>query len=658
MRFEQFEPKQVNEEQLDEVRMGTSDLEAFVNSSEAQGIKAGFEAEMCFVGKGGSQTDYDNQEEDWDQDERVSDIDDACNFFNDGDYNGRREVQDLRDAMQESFWEWQSEKMSDAWYEVREDRVREYIQQNDYNEDDEIDNYLTDNLDLSREQADAVLAAADDRQGNPEAYATYIEAKEYAEAQLEELVRQALDDEDRSYDYAREEWEEEVRDDYSEYDWLREIGVYQMSDVLNEFSGHVTWPHYTYGETEGGYSEYEAQELADDLANTLNVETYASGGYHSARRTATRWIFEPDSSLEADDGDMPVEIISPPMPLGECLQKIQEFFMWADSNEAYTNNSTGFHVGVSLPHVGGKIDYVKLALFLGDKHVLGQFDRIGNYYCKSAFDKIKDGSDPQRVVNAFEIIRKGLIELASKTLGQTGGHGKYTSINLKNDYVEFRSMGDQYHTKVPEIINTVKRYAYAMHIASRPDLHRQEYAKKLYLMLSKSGEADGVNLFSQFSAGNMSKEDLVQKLRTRKVDRAVASGEASGKRFWWNVVFPGNSRIEVVAANKKEAIEVATKEKGYHDDAARAAVATYLRPYEEQPVKATAGEPQPVGRANDRVGNLHFQIRVLASDGEWTPVREFLAHSREEAEAKYRDYVQQQQATGLGNTRRYDLVQN
>ena len=67
---------------------------------------------------------------------------------------------------------------------------------------------------------------------------------------------------------------------------------------------------------------------------------------------------------------------------------MREFFEWAKGEGAYTNESTGLHVGVSLPGIGGNIDYVKLALFLGDKYVLDLFDRDGNTYCKSAFDKI------------------------------------------------------------------------------------------------------------------------------------------------------------------------------------------------------------------------------------------------------------------------------
>jgi hypothetical protein len=546
MRFDQI----IQEEQLDEARMGQSDLDTFINSPEAQGIKAGFEAELCFVGKGGGGYDDNSYPEaDYDTDERTGDIDDICLFFHDGDYNGRRDIQSLRESLQEAYWEWRDEQLGDAWHEVREEVVREYIEENDYTEDDEIEAYLRDHLDLEDEKVDAILASGPE---DKELYAIYLEAVDYAKDQLDELVKQSLDDQDRSYELAREEWEEAHSDEYDEREWLRSAGLRYMSDVEREYD--IQWPHYTHPEAnEEGFNEENATQLADSLQNDLNVEVVVGGGYHSVKRTPTRWIIEADSSLEADSGDMPAEIISPPMPLGECLRKIQEFFMWADSEEAYSNESTGFHVGVSLPHVDGRVDFVKLALFLGDQYVLDQFGRSSNYYCKSAFDKIKNSAHTANVESAFELMRKGLIELATKTLKQTSGHGKYTSINMKNDYVEFRSMGAEYHTKVPEIIGMVKRYAYAMHIAARPDLFRDEYAKKLYKMLSRTADEDSVALFSRFSSGNLSKQELVAQLKGRNQERQALKQPANQNA--WQIFNRSNNSVaaEFIASNENVA---------------------------------------------------------------------------------------------------------
>jgi hypothetical protein len=218
------------------------------------------------------------------------------------------------------------------------------------------------------------------------------------------------------------------------------------------------------------------------------------------------------------------------MELKECLDKITEFFDWAQSEDAYTNESTGLHVGVSLPDVGGNVDYLKLALFLGDRYVLEKFDRMGNQYCRSALSKIEGQAldDPAKIQSAFEKIKSGLIELANDIVTGGRGHGKYTSINLKGDYIEFRSMGGDYINRIDEIKQMIKRYAYAMTIAANPGAYRQEYAKKLYKLLSTSGNQSTIQLFSRFSSGTLSKEELKNELRAIRASKIEKSKSGDG----------------------------------------------------------------------------------------------------------------------------------
>ena len=572
MKFEQFALTET--QQLDEVRMGQSDLDLFAESPEAEGIKAGFEAELCFRNLGGSDPDYDNPEEDMEPDERAYSIDGICDFFHDGDYNGRREVRDLRQDMENAYGEWRMERMDESWSEVEEETVREYIEENEWDFEDAVTTYMQDQMDLSEEEVEAALkwlnnSISSSREHaetvkNDPSYAHFAEARDAANEHLNELVEIAISDNDNNYDNARGNWLEDHEDDYDEREWLSDIGVNYMSDVPGEFRGNVSWPYYTYPESESGFNESGAGQLAQTLRRDLDVEVKVGSGYHSVKRTASRWIIEADSSLEAEDGDMPAEIVSPPMPLNVCLQKITEFWEWAKDNDAYTNDSTGLHVGVSLPHIDGRIDYVKLALFLGDKYVLEQFGRMGNYFCKNAFDKIKDSSQDDRISSAFELLRKGLVELASKTLKQTGGHGKYTSINIKDEYVEFRSMGgDEYLDKLDEVKNTVKRYAYAMYIAGRPDLHREEYAKKLYKMLSKSGDLTTIQLFARFKSGILTKEELKQELKNRKDTRDADNAPAA--KDGWQIFDRSDNTVvvEFLAPSREHAIQK------FHDYLAR-----------------------------------------------------------------------------------------
>jgi hypothetical protein len=535
MKFQEISPN--DQQMLDEVRMGKSDLDKFVDSPEASGIAAGFEAELCFRGLGSGNDDDGGLEEDMSEDTRPDSIDEICDFFDDGDYNGRRAIRELREKLQEEYHEWRMEKMDMVFDREQREIVRNYIEANDFDYDEVIEEYLRDDLGLSEEEVAAAVKAGEEyrtftrtsqqreAKAQNEAFVHYAEAQDHADTVLEEKTNEAIENQDRNWESAREEWQDEIiseDDDFSEWRWLRDSSYRWMSDISGNFD--VTWPHWTrdQNESEDGYSIDNAQILARNLKNALSLKgVTASGGYHSATRKPGLWIIEPDGSLEADEGDMPAEIVSPPMPLKECLDKIKEFFAWAMTEDAYTNESTGLHVGVSLPNVGGRVDYLKLALFLGDQYVLEKFDRMGNTYCRSALEKIKRDatSSSEKIQAGFERIRSGLIELAGETVTNVGGHGKYTSINLKGDYIEFRSMGGDYINRIDEIEDVIKRYAYAMTLAANPDLYRQEYAKKLYKLLSKSGDPTTIQLFAQFNSGILTKEELKQRLKSIRADK-------------------------------------------------------------------------------------------------------------------------------------------
>jgi hypothetical protein len=572
MRFTDLSNKTILEfiEELDEVRMGASDLAAFAKSPTAQGIRAGFEAELCFTGLGGSDGDDDSYPEpNYDEDRSPRSIDDIVSFFHDGDHNSRSDVARLGERLREAYWDWRGDATYNAWMEVAEREVSNYIEENVFDFDEAVEEYLTDDLGLSEQEVRVAMNAGKQAQeissskqlglfaDENEAYAAYAEARDHANELLQAMVKEALDNSDRNYDAAREQWEEE-NGDFSEREWLESEGLDSMSEISNNYD--ISWPYYDYPSNENGneYNLDNANELARSLGNTLNVEVKASSGYHNTKRREGLWIMEPDGSLEADDGDMPVEIISPPMPLEECLIQMREFFAWAKSERAYSNESTGLHVGVSLPDVGGNIDYVKLALFLGDKYILDKFNRDGNSYCKSALEKIeKDifNKDPEQITTAVSAMRSGLQGIAAGIITNELGHGKYTSINLKGDYVEFRSMGgEDYINNIDDVINTVQRFALAMSIAGDKNAYRDEYNKKLYKLINPAGSgSDAVSYFAGYVAGTVPKNTLKYWLRQRQTERqAKKTPQGPGEKWWWKVVYQ-NAGIEVVAVSEESA---------------------------------------------------------------------------------------------------------
>jgi hypothetical protein len=545
MRFKQL----LSEQQLDELRMNPKSLRQFADSPESQGIQAGFEAELVFTGLGGEPEYDEDPEPDYDADERCHSIDDVVNFFSNDEYGYAtygRDLTNLQDGLDEKYMEWVDDQMYSAFRDEREDLVRKvWLDERPMVE--RVHDYLVEGMDMDDREADRIQAVGEEApkfntsteaaaymKKNPD-YALYIEAVEGAEEILEEDVEKSITEQDGYYDQALDDFRDGfyVDDDSG---FFGDVGLRWMSDVANEFS--LMWPVVTYtGSSEGGWNQDEAERLADDLHEKLGIRTKVSGGYHNATRDDETWIFEPDSSLDSDDSDnMAVEIISPPMPLEECLKKMEDFFTWAESNGAYSNSSTGFHMGVSLPHRGGAVDYVKLALFLGDEHVLKEFGRSGNHFCEAAMKKIRGRvkGNKEAVGNAMELMRNNLIELAQKSLEiNNHGFGKYTSINPKggNDsthphkergakYIEFRSAGgSNYFEDIDKLKNTLLRYAKAMSVAANPAEERREYYKKLYKLISPPEGDPALDLFSRFATGEISSEDLKKSWADKQLEK-------------------------------------------------------------------------------------------------------------------------------------------
>jgi len=488
MRFTEF----MTEEQLDELRMSPSSLRQFINSPAAKGIRAGFEAEMGFSGMGGSGNNYDDEQEpNYDMDERVRDIDDICQFFHDGDFNSRGDIQRLRESLYEDYLTWRDEKTYELWQDQGYDFLRDWITNN-----------------LSDSEIYELAGTEVDSEDEDLAVTPQI---------LEVATDNSWESNDSSYESAREEFDDEQADDLDEYTWLQSEGILYASNVDSNYN--ITWPHWNYNSgDDDGWNTENAQRLADDLGSHVDGVDYTSvsGNYHSRHRDDRTWIFEPDGSLDADDSDdLMVEIVSPPMPIAKTLDIIPKFFAWAKTNGGYTNRSTGFHMGVSLPDKSGDdIDYIKLALFLGDEYVLKSFGRQANTYCEAAMKKIRArvsvDHNASIVVSALDLMRGNLLEMARKILPVSNqGFGKYTSINPKGGYIEFRSAGGTgYNEDIDRLTNTLMRYAQAMHIAADPAAERQSYYKKLYKLIAPSVGDVSMDLFSRYTTGQITAAEL------------------------------------------------------------------------------------------------------------------------------------------------------
>jgi len=588
--FEQFDESTA----LFEIKMTGKNLRA---EAAKTGALAGMEFEMIVPNV---ESDVEPEmEPDMDQDQRARSFDDVRSFFDDGDYNSRRNVNNLLDELSDEYEEWHQEQTAEQWVRDGVDYMRDYIEVNDLFDRDQA-------LDQAR---DEVVAANPDLSPESEDFQQLVNAR-INELQ-EQFVLEAFEDRGRIHDDAFETFADEQREEYDERSFFDDR--YQtMSDIQSNFD--IEWPYY-YDINDGQSGDMDGQQVADEFSSYMGKPVNYSSQYHGGRREPGTYVVEPDGSLEGDNpGDGGLEFVSPPMPIDEMISDLNKVKAWADKTGCYTNDSTGLHINVSVPNYSiDRLDYVKLAILMGDERVLNEFGRLGNTYAKSAMSKIKSAlkQKPEAAAQIMDLMKQGLDGAATKAI-HTGITDKYTSINTKTGYIEFRSPGgDWLDSNFSIIENTLLRFVVAMSAAIDPEAYRKEYLTKLYKLLSEGmadkSDVNVIQLFSNYSAGELDKPALIRQVRAKQLARNVAKGKATGK-MWWKVSNPDNSfaSIEVVASSKEEAIDIAVQPGNYPDWARvkNTLRATPLRPY-------TAPTPPPAVPQGGSTGNWGVWVPSL-----------------------------------------------
>ena len=568
--------REFKEQDLFEINMGGKNLR---KEAAKTGALAGMEFEMI-VPNTQSEDDGD-LEPDYDQDERASSPRDIRDFFYDGDYNSRRSVDDLIDSIMNDYSEWQSEAFDSRWDSDSKQMIYDYIKEN--MDDDDVRGLLG-------------LESEDP-----------ISREEYRLAADKITAEQIQPWYEDAQESAREVFYE---DDYLFEEWLGDSGLTYMSDIARNYD--INWPHYTSSSSGEGAS---VQETAESFSAAVGRPARASDSYHEygQERPAPGknfYVVEPDGSLDPDDpDDAGLEFVSPPLPIDEIMSDLNKVKKWADQNGCYTNKSTGLHINISVPNYDlNRLDFVKLALLMGDEYVLEQFGRVSNTYARSAMKKVRDHvqNRPYEAKYLLDKMKGHMGELASKAI-HSGITDKYTSINTKNGHVEFRSPGgDWLGDNFALIENTLLRFTVALSAAMDPRAYREEYLKKLYKILAPNGEKDPLAVFAKYAAGELPAAALKSFVRQAQADRrAKKSGEDIVNAHRWRVTLKpelGGGVVEVMATDpidaKKQAIQQQPNWK-FVDDSALT-----IERLDEPAAGASTTQPHPQGRGrpNDPTG--------------------------------------------------------
>ena len=478
MRYREFE---LTEDELFELKMSPTNLSKMAKNIDA---RVGMEFELIVPNAQGEEENEFESEPDYDADESFPTgpgwTRDVISFFRGGMVsNSTRSIQRAIDDLNENFLAW------------------------------------------TDEQEEEFLASNEGRERAIEIATSNVNRDDFeTDEEYETAVREYLTDNE---DDIRDELLDEFRDDLDSKfeEWLEDNGIGMMSDFGSEYD--LEWPYWTEPDdyyTGGGVS---VNDVADDFSQAIGRPVNASSSYHGATRQPGRYVVEPDSSLHGDEpGDGGLEFVSPPLTVDEMLEDIDKVAAWAGRVGAYTNSSTGLHMNVSVPGQQN-LDFVKLAMFLGDNYILEQFGRQGNTYCKSILKQIVNTArtEPERVTEMMKQFQNGLSELASKLL-HTGQTQKYSSINNRGDWVEFRSPGgDWLGDDLSAVKNTMLRAVVATDVATKPEEFKQEYYKKLYKTLSQGQDNDVIQYFAKFAAGELPQSALKAFVRQIQGKRGV-----------------------------------------------------------------------------------------------------------------------------------------
>ena len=227
-----------------------------------------------------------------------------------------------------------------------------------------------------------------------------------------------------------------------------------------------------------------AEFLQPAVAQVMGAKVNIFNDYHQSRKNLTDWYIEPDGSLDADNStDATAEIVSPPLPAQTAVAALQSFYQLAAQMNLYTNSSTGLHINVSIPQ---KLDVLKLAVFLGDQHVLKYFGRQDSRYAVSAERNIQQnikGELDNR--NQRDPLHTKYLQQAA----QNATRDHVASISNNGKYISFRHAGGNYLQDYQGIFNVVGRFIRAMVIAADPNAYAQEYKTKLAKLVGTAKNA-------------------------------------------------------------------------------------------------------------------------------------------------------------------------
>lgn len=357
----------------------------------------------------------------------------------------------------------------------------------------------------------------------------YFEVGQYLDLYTEEDSKLAEDDFNEGNENYNLVFDELMEDDenYERYvgDLPEESGFFQdeyKSDPerFHDEMGCGVNDDYVENEWNPSSDGYRSESSYDELFGVL--------GHYGI--PTSLWKIEPDGSL----GENGVEIISPANDITNIEDTIAKMKKFAEQEDFYTNDDCGLHINVSVPNFFlPELDYLKLCLLVGDQHVLEKFGRETNIYCKSSLNKIntglfsnKDGLETKKILLDHlhtTLGKQAAIRFRALTSLVANIEEKYSSIGIKNNRIEFRSVGGDWLSRdINDVLEMVYRFTYCLYAACNPEVEKKEYAKKLYKFLqAQTEDKTSPMLSSLVISGVMTPKEAIAKIKSKSSEQSV-----------------------------------------------------------------------------------------------------------------------------------------
>lgn len=354
------------------------------------------------------------------------------------------------------------QSLEDRWY------LRDFIDSNELR--DKYTEYASDAMDgldnLDLELTDTMY----------EFVKKYYES-EYEEF-LEETARESTDMWDIALKLAREN---HTIDEWIYFDYEGDVRL--MLDDLE----------IDYGDFSDGGVSQTLRHIGDVIQSNFDKKVITGEYHHGGIDTNPNyWRVETDPSIRPDsDDDVAAEIISPVYATpADMLADINRLFDLFQQHNVYTNRSTGFHVTMSIrgKQTQQTPNELKMAMLLGDRYLLQQFDRLENAYTRSQMMGLEQAAN-RMVMNGANLKDIAQIE---KVLSTGIDRGKYNSIHFKpqensdgNQLVEFRIAGNDYLQNTDRVKKAIVKYSTVLLAGYDKNAYREDYAKTMLKLINR-----------------------------------------------------------------------------------------------------------------------------------------------------------------------------